>query len=148
MNDLELIRAFEAQAMPLEQMTHRAHVRIAFLYLHEHDPEEATNRMRRGIHAFNAVHAVPDGPTQGYNETTTVAFMKLVAATMAAYSVSHPTNDSDTFCDTHPQLMSKHVLRLFYSPERRMHPDAKRRFIEPDLAPLPQIKPASDDRPD
>jgi hypothetical protein len=38
----------------------------------------------------------------------------------------------------HPQLMSKHVLRLFYSPAGRMHPEAKATFIEPDLAPLPE----------
>jgi hypothetical protein len=44
----------------------------------------------------------------------------------------------------HPQLMTKHALRLFYSPQRRMHPDAKGRFIEPDLTPLPRLD--GDDR--
>ena len=77
--------------------------------------------------------------TRGYNETTTHAMMHLIAATMAAYGEAMPTPDADSFCDTHPHLLSKHILRLFYSPARRMHPDAKSRFIEPDLATLPII---------
>jgi hypothetical protein len=82
---------------------------------------------------------VPEGPTSGYNETTTRAFLHLIAATMAAYGETHPTPDGDTFCDAHPQLMTRHALRLFYSPQRRMHSLAKTQFIEPDLAPLPKI---------
>ena len=80
-----------------------------------------------------------DGPLEGYNETTTHAFMRLIDATRRAYGRLYPTPDADTFCDTHPQLMSKHILRLFYSPQRRGHPAAKQRFIEPDLAPLPEV---------
>jgi hypothetical protein len=78
----------------------------------------------------------------GYNETTTHAFMHLILATTRAYGGTHPAPDADAFCDSHPQLMTRHALRLFYSPGRRMHPLAKSRFMEPDLAPLPQILPA------
>ena len=44
---------------------------------------------------------------------------------------------SQEFCDTHPHLMQTSVLRLFYSPARRMDPKAKEGFVEPDLTPLP-----------
>lgn len=88
----------------------------------------------------NARHAVPETTTSGYNETTTRAFMHLIAATLHAYSQTHPTTDADSFYDTHPQLMTRHALRLFYSPQRRMDPAAKMRYVEPDLAPLPVIK--------
>jgi hypothetical protein len=37
--------------------------------------------------------------------------------------------------------MTKHALRLFYSPNRRTHPLAKTAFVAPDLAPLPKIGP-------
>jgi hypothetical protein len=92
-----------------------------------------------GIKAYNAAHHVPEGPTSGYNETTTHAFMHLVLATLNAYGQTFPTPAADDFCDTHPQLMTRHALRLFYSPERRMHPLAKTQFVEPDLSPLPRI---------
>jgi hypothetical protein len=75
----------------------------------------------------------------GYNETTTHAFAHLIAATMQAYGEVFPTIDGEAFCATHPQLMTRHVLRLFYSPARRMDPRAKQEFVEPDLAPLPKL---------
>ncbi len=78
----------------------------------------------------------------GYNETTTVAFTHLVAAVMNAYGGVFPTVTADEFCDRHPQLMSPHVLRLFYSPARRTDPAAKTHFVPPDLAPLPSAPPS------
>ena len=139
MTDDEFLRAFEDLTLPFAQWTHRAHVKVAFTYLRRHPFDEALGRMRAGVKAYNAPNGVADGPTSGYNETTTHAFMHLVLATCCAYGPTHPAADADTFCDTHPQLMTKHVLRLFYSPQRRMDPLAKTEFVEPDLAPLPKI---------
>lgn len=137
MDDAEFIRQFECCTLPFQEWIHRAHVKVAYLYLRRHAFDEALEHIRRGIKAYNAINSVPESATSGYNETTTHAFLHLVAATMNAYDAVFPTTTADSFCDTHPQLMSKHVLRLFYSPARRMHPLAKTRFIEPDLAPLP-----------
>jgi hypothetical protein len=58
---------------------------------------------------------------------------------MHAYAKTHPVQTGDEFCDMHPQLMTKHALRFFYTPERRMHSLAKTQFVEPDLTPLPKI---------
>jgi hypothetical protein len=138
--DDELLRAFEALTLPFPEWTHRAHVRVAFCYLSRHPFDEALGRMRAGIRAYNARNAVPEGPASGYNETTTHAFLHLVAATMSAYGDAFPAPNSETFCDAHPQLMTRHALRLFYSPERRMDPAAKTTFVPPDLAPLPVIR--------
>lgn len=139
MNDPEHLHAFESLTLPFDQWTHRAHVRIAHILLRTHSFDAALDRMRAGVKAFNLHHNVPEGPTSGCNETTTRAFLQLIAATPSAYAETHPRPDSETFCDTHPQLMTKHALRLFYSPQRRMDPLAKTQFVEPDLAPLPRI---------
>jgi hypothetical protein len=139
MTDDEHVQAFESLALPLVQWTHRAHVRVAFTYLHRHPFNIALEKMRSGVKKYNAFHDVPEIETSGYNETTTHAFMHLVLATLHAYGKNVPTPTADAFCDTHPQLMTRHALRLFYSPERRMHPLAKTQFIEPDLSPLPRI---------
>ncbi len=113
MEDGELLRQFENLQLPFEQWTHRAHVKVAFLYLRDHPFDEALLRMRRGIKAYNAANKVPESPTSGYNETTTHAFLHLIAATMNAYGKEMPTGSADEFCNTHPQLMSRSVLRLF-----------------------------------
>ena len=141
MTDEEHLRAFEELTLPFEQWNHRAHVKVAYTYLLRHPFEKALDKMRAGVKAYNARHGVPETETSGYNETTTHAFLHLIAATMHAYGQSHPTTGADHFCDTHPQLMTRHALRLFYSPQRRMHPLAKTEFVAPDLAPLPRIVP-------
>jgi hypothetical protein len=139
MTDDEHLRAFEDLTLPFEQWTHRAHVKVAYVYLSGHSFDEALARMRSGVKAYNARHGVPESETSGYNETTTRAFLHLIAATMRAYARTHPAAGADAFCDIHPQLMTRHALRLFYSPQRRMDPRAKTEFLEPDLAPLPRI---------
>jgi hypothetical protein len=139
MDDVSLLQAFETCRLTPEQWTHRTHVKVAYLYLRRYPFETALERMRCGIKALNASLGVPNSPTEGYHETTTHAFMHLIAATIAAYEPVFPTSSADAFCDTHPHLLNRHVLRLFFSPQRRMEPEAKNRFIEPDLAPLPKI---------
>jgi hypothetical protein len=139
MGDDELVVAFEGLTLPFVQWTHRAHVRVAYTYLRRHAFDEALRRMRVGVKAYNAHNAVPEGPTSGYNETTTHAFLHLIAATIAAYGGVFPVGDGEGFCDAHPQLMTRHALRLFYSPGRRMDPRAKGEFVAPDLADLPRI---------
>lgn len=138
MHDGELLNQFENCTLPFQTWNHRAHVKVAFLYLRHLPFDTALEKLRAGIKAYNAAHDVPEGPHSGYNETTTRAFLQLIHATMQAYGELYPTTDAETFCRTHPQLLSTHVLRLFYSPERRGHPEAKVRFVEPDLAPLPR----------
>lgn len=139
MNDTEFIAAFEQRTLPFGRWTHRAHVKMCYLYLGADFFDAALARIRTGIQAYNAANNVPETPTSGYNETTTVAFTHLVAAVMRAYAKTHPVTNADEFCDIHPQLMTKHALRFFYSPQQRMHPLAKTQFVEPDLAPLPRI---------
>jgi len=139
MNDADLLAAFESQSIPRPDWTHRAHVKVAYLYLTKFPFPEALEKIRTGIQKLNAANKVPEGPNMGYNETTTVAFAHLIAATIGAYGKVFPTPTADAFCDKHTQLLSPHILRLFYSPDRRMHPDAKTRFVEPDLTPLPRI---------
>ncbi len=138
--DRALLQAWETCALPFDQWTHRAHVKVAYLHLLQFPFDDALDRLRTGIKRYNAFNKVPESPTSGYNETTTHAFVHLIAATMGAYGETFPATDADHFCDLHPQLATRHVLRLFYSPQRRMHELAKTQFIEPDLAPLPKLR--------
>src|SRR5882762_4796663 len=139
MDDAAFLKSFEDLSLPFAQWTHPAHVKVGFLYLRAHPFEEALKRIRSGIKAYNAANKVPESATSGYNETTTHAFLHLIAATMAAYGEAKPKPTADAFCDEHAQLMTRNVLRLFYSPERRMDARAKTEFFEPDLAALPRI---------
>lgn len=136
--DRELVDSFEGLTLPLAQWNQRTHVSIAYVYLREHGFDGALDLMRCGVKAFNEHYSIAESPTSGYNETTTVAFLRIIDSLDRAYDPTFPTQSSTEFCDTHPQLMSKHVLRFFYSPGRRMDPDAKAKFVEPDITQLPE----------
>ena len=138
--DRLIIARFEQGEIPVAEWNQRMHVCVAFIYLRAHGLEGALSRMREGVKRINAVHGVEESERSGYNETTTVAFLRIVEAIRRAYESIYPAATADEFCDLHPELMHKHVLRFFYSPERRGHRDAKTEFIEPDLAPLPDYR--------
>jgi len=135
LDDKTFLSRFEASTFPLEQWHHREHIKTAYLYLRAHRFEVAVERMRTGIRALNAAHGVPDEPTRGYHETMTQAWMRLVQVTLCEYG---PEATADEFFELNPQLAEKKVLRFFYSRERMMSPEAKARFVDPDLAPLPR----------
>jgi len=140
LDDQTFLSRFEAGTFPLDQWHHREHIKVAYLYLRAHPFEAAIERMRTGIRALNAAHAVPDELTRGYHETMTQAWMRLVQVTLCEYG---PAASADEFFELNPQLAEKKVMRLFYSRERIMTPEAKAKFVEPDLAPLPRSqKPA------
>lgn len=95
---------------------------------------QAADSLRTGIRAHNAAHGIVDTPTAGYHETMTLAWLRLVEMVLLEYG---PEPTGEAFCEAHPELLQKKTLRLFYSRERFMSSEAKVRFVEPDLAPLP-----------
>ena len=80
MNDDEFLRSFEVCTFPIEQWTHRAHVKVAYQYLKNGNLDDAVAKMRREPLAYIETNGAPSGPTMGYNETTTVACMHFVYA--------------------------------------------------------------------
>lgn len=136
MSDDELLAGFEDGSLPHAEWTHRAHVRVAFGYLCRFDLEEAIERMREGIRRYNAVHGVEDGPTAGYHETMTQAFLRLIHQAM---QVRGPFGDASAFCEGNQELLQKRVLLCYYSRELMNSPQARSVFVPPDLAPLDRL---------
>jgi hypothetical protein len=134
MSDDEFISAFESCTFPFAEWHHRAHVKIAYLYLRRYGLESATERLRHGIRAYNAANNVPDGPDRGYHETLTQFWLHVIHTTITQYGAS---GTADEFFDSHPQLSQKKNHRLFYSPGLFTSARAKVEFVPPDLAPLP-----------
>lgn len=133
---VSLVR-FERGDIPLDQWNHRAHVTIAYLYLRSRPFDAAVAAMRTGIQAYNRAKGLePDPPEleRGYHETLTLGWMRVLHTTMTVHG---PESDAAAFLDKHPYLLNRTLLRLFYSRPRIVSWEAKRHFVEPDLAPLP-----------
>jgi len=134
-DDTRFLARFEACEIPLSEWNHRAHLRVAYAYLRLHGLEGAMERMREGIPRFNASKGIEDALDRGYHDTLTVAWLRILDAMI---SVHGPEESAEAFLDRHTQLASKVLLRLYYSRDRIMTWEAKRGFVEPDLAPLPR----------
>ena len=141
MNDAEHLRRFEDHSLPKEQWNHRAHLKVAYLYLNRYTQAEALERLRTGIKAYNAAQGIQDTPTGGYHETMTQVWLQLVYTTLRQFG---PAESADAFFDAQTQLGDKRTPLLFYSRDLIMSAEAKTSFVAPDLAPLP--KPLNENR--
>ena len=132
MNDDEFLAAFER--CTLEEFHHRDHIKVAYLYLRRHSLEDAITKVRTGLQALAVAWGAPvDDLERGYHETMTQAWVRLVHLTLRDCEA---TESADAFCDQQPKLLQKTLLQLFYSRERLITREAKREFINPDLAPF------------
>lgn len=134
MTDAEFLAGFEACTIPHADWSHRAHIRMAYLVLRRDGLEKATDSVRTGIQKLNASQHTPEALDRGYHETLTQAWLRVVDSAMRSYG---PGEDFEAFAAQHPHLLCKTLMRVFYSRERLMTWEAKRGFVEPDLAPLP-----------
>lgn len=129
MTDDEFLAAFEATTLPRPAWTHEAHVRMAWLYLTRLPFDQAVQRARAGIRAYNAAQ----GNHTGYHDTVTVAFVRLIAARLTA------GEGFVAFLARNPDLLDRHrpSLGRHYSRATLESAAARERFVEPDLLPLP-----------
>lgn len=134
MTDEQLLEAFHAHTIPLSEWDHRKHLRLAWIHLSAYPFDDAVDRIRTGIRAYNAAVGVPEGLTMGFHETMTIAWMKLIDFTMREHGAE---TSSDAFFDAQPQLCVKQLLRLFYSKDQFVSERAKREFVSPDRTDFP-----------
>ncbi|MCA9032571.1 MAG: hypothetical protein KDA66_17270 [Planctomycetaceae bacterium] len=134
--DKELWDAFQSASISEEQWTHRAHVRVGYLFVSRYRFTEALTRMRDGIQALNQALGTPEAIDRGYHETITRAFLHLIAAAKANWT----GESSSEFCDAHPELMTKRVLLDYYSRDYMMSAEAKAEFVTPDIQQLPELR--------
>ena len=132
MNDDEFMLAFENCTLPMEQWNHRAHVRVAWIYLQKHGYSKALDSMRQGILSFNAANGIMVAPGSGYHETITQAFLRLVDSERDESII-----DFDTFCMHAEKLLDKKIILKHYSRKLLEDPSSRMQFIEPDQSPLP-----------
>src|SRR5579872_4882665 len=85
LSDDEFLRQFEACTLPYRHWTHRAHLRVGYLYVTRLGLAGAIPKVTAGIRAYNRSQGIVDTPTSGYHETMTVAWLHLVAAMIEVY---------------------------------------------------------------
>ena len=129
MTDEAFARAFENGAVTPADFGHLAHVRVAWVYLHEADSiDAALARMRAAIRRF----AAAAGASQKYHETITVLWMRLLEDARAQGA----SGEIDSVLRAYPSLADKDLPLQYYSRDRLFGDEARAAWVEPDRRPL------------
>lgn len=131
-SDREFRAAFEAGAFAPADFSHRAHVRLAYVYLAESDVELALERYRAALVGFLSHH---DIPATKYHETLTRAWLLGVNHFMHR---SPEASSADDFIDRNPPLLDSKIMLTHYSADLLFSPQARAEFVEPNLDPIPR----------
>lgn len=122
----------ESLDWPPAEFNHRLHLRLAYIYLCEKPQEVALEAMRDWTFRYLEHHEVDPAK---YNETLTRAWMLAVRHFMARtpHSIS-----SEDFLNQNEAILESRIMMTHYSKELLFSDDAKFRFVEPDLDPIPR----------
>jgi hypothetical protein len=121
-NDREFVAALESCTLPPDAFDHRAHVRLAWLYLAEQPLLEALPRFIASLKRY----AGSLGASGKYHETITYAFIFLIHERMA----ERPAETFDAFADANPDLFGA-ILDQYYLAETLASPLARSVFVLP-----------------
>lgn len=136
MTDEAFVQAFEAGTLAPEAFPHRAHVRLAWLYLRQYPLTEAAARFTAGIRAF----ATAVGKPEKYHETITWAYLLIIQDRVARASADADAGgapDFDRFAEANSDLLlnGRALLERWYHPATLDAPLARQAFVWPDRMP-------------
>jgi hypothetical protein len=128
----ELWAAFAARTLPKSAWTHQAHLAIAGILVWS-DPASALDRARAGILALNEAHGTVNSDTSGYHETLTVFWIRVVTSFCAA----RQEQTRLVVINEMVAQLPRDLFKQHYSFDVVQSQEARKRWIEPDVKPLP-----------
>jgi hypothetical protein len=131
-DDRAFRRTFEAFEVAPADFDHRAHVRLAYVYLCEHSVEQSTELMKSSLLAF-LDHCGVD--RSKYHETLTRAWVMAIRHFMERSPAASSAAD---FIESNPELLDPEIMLTHYSAEVLFSPGARAGFIDPDRDALPE----------
>jgi len=126
---------FEACAIPAKEWTHAAHLAVGLWHVHRYGADQALLRLRHGIRALNESHGGVNSATNGYHETITAVYVRLLAQYLESIPADMPLGMGAIALLASP-LAAKDALFTFYSRDRLMSTAARSGWLEPDVAAL------------
>lgn len=122
---------FESGRFPVGEFNHRAHLRLAYVYLVGQNAEAAYHSMRDALYGFLATN---DIDRSKYHDTMTRAWILAVRHFMEKTSSS---GSADEFIEQNPEMLDSNIMMTHYSAQLLFSDKARAEFVEPDLEPIP-----------
>lgn len=123
--------------LPRDEWTHEAHLAATTYLLIRHPEIDLDKELPQFICRYNESVAGVNSDSEGYHETITRVFLHGVRLFLSEVGSAQPLNELVNGLLLSPMGRRDWPLR-FYSRERLFSLDARRHFIEPDLAALPE----------
>src|SRR3954471_5548963 len=125
-----------ARTLPREEWTHEAHLATTTYLLLRHPQIALDDELPGLIRRYNESVGGVNSDTEGYHETITRVFLRGVRLFLSEADVGGPLHEL-----VNELLLSQMGRRdwplRFYSRERLFSVEARRDFVEPDVAALP-----------
>jgi hypothetical protein len=132
-----LIREFESGTLPRGQWTHGAHLAVACWYLLCYQDDEATRRIRDGIRNYNDAAGILTTRDSGYHETITLFWIWLIKDYLS--TVARERSIVWIINNLLTRYSDQRIPFHYYSRDLLLSSDARTRWIDPDLNPLPSL---------
>jgi len=124
------------RSLPKAEWTHAAHFAAA-LWLLRHRPDiDPFAQMPGFIRAYNEAVGGVNSDAEGYHETITQASLRAAESFLASCPASEPLYEVVRRLMASPYGRSDWLLQ-YWSKARLFSVEARRSWVEPDLAPLP-----------
>lgn len=130
-SDIAFRAEVESFSFPVSAFSHRAHLRLAYVYLTQNSADQSVILMRDTLKKLLAHNGVD---TAKYHETITRAWILAVHHFM---NITGYAGSADELIDCNPVMLDTKIMLTHYSAERLFSDRARAAFIQPDLDPIP-----------
>ena len=127
---------FLARCLPKAEWTHEAHLAATVYLLLKHPEIDLGAALPGLIRAYNESVGGMNSDSEGYHDTITRAYLRGVRLFLNEADRTAPIHDLVNDLLHSPMGLRDWPLR-FWSKERLMNVEARRKFVQPDLAALP-----------
>lgn len=131
-DDIKFKNRMESCEFPARDFNHRAHLRLAYIYLSENNTDKSSELMRDTLNRF-LIHNGVD-PSK-YHATLTKAWILAVHHFM---NKSGDSSSTDEFINKNPEMFDTKIMMTHYSAEVLFSDEARAEFVQPDLDPIPR----------
>jgi hypothetical protein len=131
---IAIVEGFQTRTLPAAAWTHQAHLAVGLWHVRAFGEAVAMEKLRDSIRAYNTASGIPNSDTRGYHETVTRYFVWAAARFLEVAPAASFAVLVDGFLG-HP-LAAKTGIFRFWTKARLLSVEARRGWVEPDLAPL------------
>ena len=125
-----------ARTLPREEWTHEAHLAATTYFVLKHPEIDLDTKLRGIISRYNESVGGVNSDTEGYHDTITHAYLRGIRFFLEEADVARPIHDLVNELLMSPMGRRDWPLR-FWSKECLTSVEARRDWVEPDLAAMP-----------